>query len=182
MLWLILVALLLTWILHDVVQRKHAILRNFPIVGRRRLEVLGGSRPPDGVRRRRRRLHYDRWRRRRDGAGPLVFTDHVALPFKVGFARVYKLFLEHDLHQRIVFVGSGKLGFPEAALFAFALGCDVIAITRVVRRAEIERESIDVVARLGRVERGAVGWDRCRTLNLRSIARVWDYKTPRPPC
>ena len=49
------------------------------------------------------------------GAGPLVFTDHVALPFKVGFSRVQRIFTEHGLHQRIVFVGSGKLGFPEAA-------------------------------------------------------------------
>ena len=58
------------------------------------------------------------------GAGPLVFTDHVALPFKVGFSRVQKIFAAHGVHQRVVFVGSGKLGFPEAALFAFALGCD----------------------------------------------------------
>ena len=35
------------------------------------------------------------------GAGPLVFTDHVALPFKVGFSRVQKIFTEHGLHQRI---------------------------------------------------------------------------------
>ena len=64
------------------------------------------------------------------GAGPLVFTDHVALPFKVGFSRVQKIFTEHGLHQRIVFIGSGKLGFPEAALFAFALGCDAINVGR----------------------------------------------------
>jgi Conserved region in glutamate synthase len=30
----------------------------------------------------------------------------------------------------VTFVGSGKLGFPEAALFAFALGCDMINIAR----------------------------------------------------
>ena len=64
------------------------------------------------------------------GAGPLVFTDHVALPFKVGFSRVQKIFTEHGLHQRILFIGSGKLGFPEAALFAFALGCDAINVGR----------------------------------------------------
>ena len=62
--------------------------------------------------------------------GPLVFTDHVALPFKVGFSRVQKIFTEHGLHQRILFIGSGKLGFPEAALFAFALGCDAINVGR----------------------------------------------------
>jgi glutamate synthase domain-containing protein 2 len=64
------------------------------------------------------------------GAGPLVFTDHVALPFKVGFSRVQRIFTAHGLHQRILFIGSGKLGFPEAALFAFALGCDAINVGR----------------------------------------------------
>jgi glutamate synthase domain-containing protein 2 len=64
------------------------------------------------------------------GAGPLVFTDHVALPFKVGFSRVQKIFAEHGLHERVLFIGSGKLGFPEAALFAFALGCDAINVGR----------------------------------------------------
>jgi glutamate synthase (ferredoxin) len=64
------------------------------------------------------------------GAGPLVFTDHVALPFKVGFSRVQKIFTAHGLHQQIVFAGSGKLGFPEAALFAFALGADLINVAR----------------------------------------------------
>ena len=34
------------------------------------------------------------------GAGPLVFTDHVALPFKVGFSRVYRVFAEAGLHER----------------------------------------------------------------------------------
>jgi len=64
------------------------------------------------------------------GAGPLVFTDHVALPFKVGFSRVQRIFTEQGLHQRILFIGSGKLGFPEAAVFAFALGCDTINVGR----------------------------------------------------
>jgi glutamate synthase domain-containing protein 2 len=64
------------------------------------------------------------------GAGPLVFSDHVALPFKVAFSRVQKIFTALGVQQRIVFVGSGKLGFPEAALFAFALGCDLINVGR----------------------------------------------------
>jgi len=64
------------------------------------------------------------------GAGPLVFSDHVALPFKVGFSRVQRIFTEQGVHQQIVFVGSGKLGFPEAAIFAFALGCDMINVAR----------------------------------------------------
>ena len=64
------------------------------------------------------------------GAGPLVFADHVALPFKQAFARVYRLFAEAGLQNDIVFVGSGKLGFPESAVLAFALGCDMIAVGR----------------------------------------------------
>jgi glutamate synthase (ferredoxin) len=64
------------------------------------------------------------------GAGPLVFTDHVALPFKVGFSRVQKIFTAHGLHERVVFIGSGKLGFPEATVFAFALGCDAVNVGR----------------------------------------------------
>ena len=62
------------------------------------------------------------------GAGPLVFTDHVALPFKVGFSRVVKIFTARGLHERVVFAGAGKLGFPEATLFAFALGCDLVNV------------------------------------------------------
>ena len=64
------------------------------------------------------------------GAGPLVFTDHVAFPFKVGFSRVYPIFREAGVAEQIVFVGSGRLGLPENALLAFALGCDTINVGR----------------------------------------------------
>ena len=64
------------------------------------------------------------------GAGPLVFTDRVSLPFKIGMSRVYRVFAERGLHEKIVFQGSAKLGFPEMTLFAFALGCDMIAVAR----------------------------------------------------
>ncbi|MFP6700241.1 MAG: FMN-binding glutamate synthase family protein [Planctomycetaceae bacterium] len=64
------------------------------------------------------------------GAGPLVFTDRVALPFKIGMSRVYRVFAERGLHEHVVFQGSAKLGFPEMTLFAFALGCDMIAVAR----------------------------------------------------
>ena len=64
------------------------------------------------------------------GAGPLVFTDHVALPFKVGFSRVYRVFAETGLTDRVVFIGAGKLGFPGQALLAFALGCDGVNVGR----------------------------------------------------
>jgi glutamate synthase domain-containing protein 2 len=64
------------------------------------------------------------------GAGPLAFTDHVALPFKLGFARVYAAFASAGIADDVVFVGSGKLGFPESALCAFALGADLVNVGR----------------------------------------------------
>ena len=64
------------------------------------------------------------------GAGPLVFADRVALPFKLGFSRVHRIFVEHAANERVVFIGSGKLGFPDAALLAFALGVDIINVGR----------------------------------------------------
>jgi glutamate synthase domain-containing protein 2 len=63
-------------------------------------------------------------------AAPLVFSDHVALPFMIGFTRVYRAFAEHDLHHDTVFAGAGKLGLPENALLAMALGCDLINVGR----------------------------------------------------
>ncbi|GIF78256.1 FMN-binding glutamate synthase family protein [Asanoa siamensis] len=64
------------------------------------------------------------------GAAPLIFTDTVSLPFQVGFARVYRLFAERDLHEQVVFVGGGKLGLPDNAIVAFALGCDLVNVAR----------------------------------------------------
>lgn len=64
------------------------------------------------------------------GAAPLVFADHVALPFKVGFARVFPIFARSGLDRRVAFIGSGRLGFPAEALLAFALGCDMINVAR----------------------------------------------------
>lgn len=64
------------------------------------------------------------------GAAPLAFTNSVAMPFKLGFARVYRAFAELDMQDDVVFIGSGKLGFPEQTLFAFALGCDMINVGR----------------------------------------------------
>jgi glutamate synthase domain-containing protein 2 len=64
------------------------------------------------------------------GAAPLVFADHVSLPFTIGFSRVYRIFAEHGLNEGTVFVGSGKLGFPESAVLAMALGCDSVSVGR----------------------------------------------------
>jgi len=64
------------------------------------------------------------------GAAPLAFSDHVSLPFKMGFTRVFRQFAEAGLHEKVVFNGSGKLGFPESAALAFVLGCDYISVAR----------------------------------------------------
>jgi len=64
------------------------------------------------------------------GAAPLVFSDHVALPFKWAYPRVYRAFAEQDLHHDVVFIGSGRLGIPENALLALAMGCDMINVAR----------------------------------------------------
>jgi hypothetical protein len=43
---------------------------------------------------------------------------------------VYKIFAEAGLHEDTVFVGSGKLGLPENAVVAFALGADLLNVGR----------------------------------------------------
>ncbi|HET6610553.1 MAG TPA: FMN-binding glutamate synthase family protein [Kofleriaceae bacterium] len=64
------------------------------------------------------------------GAAPLVYTDNVALPFKIGFARVYRELCAAGVQDQVVLIGSGKLGFPAPAMLAFGLGCDMINVAR----------------------------------------------------
>ena len=64
------------------------------------------------------------------GAAPLSFADHVSLPFKIGFARVYKTFLDVGMAERLVWIGGGKLGFPDRAIVAFCMGVDLINVAR----------------------------------------------------
>ncbi len=64
------------------------------------------------------------------GAAPLTFSDHVALPFRVGFPRVHRVFRERGLQDRLVFIGSGRLGIPDSALLSMALGCDLVNVAR----------------------------------------------------
>ncbi|MEM8922201.1 MAG: FMN-binding glutamate synthase family protein [Actinomycetota bacterium] len=64
------------------------------------------------------------------GAAPLVFADNVALPFRLGFAEVYRTFAERGMHEKVVWSGAGKLGFPGEALLAMALGVDMIQVGR----------------------------------------------------
>jgi glutamate synthase domain-containing protein 2 len=60
------------------------------------------------------------------GAAPLTFSDHVALPFKLGLASVYPLFARAGLAEDVVFIGAGRLGFPDETIVALALGCDMV--------------------------------------------------------
>ena len=87
---------------HDLLQRRHSLLRNFPVIGHGRyfVEKIG----PD--------------------------ADSVSLPFRVGFSRVYAAFAERGLQDDVVFVGAGKLGLPDNAVVAFALGCDMVNVGR----------------------------------------------------
>ncbi|MFE7627583.1 FMN-binding glutamate synthase family protein [Streptomyces sp. NPDC057509] len=64
------------------------------------------------------------------GAAPLIFSDSVSLPFRMGFSRVYGTFAEQGLTDDITFIGSGKLGLPENAVVAFALGADMVNVAR----------------------------------------------------
>lgn len=64
------------------------------------------------------------------GDAPLAFSDHVSLPFKLAIARVYRIFAERNAAESVVFVGSGRLGMPESALTAMALGCDLVNVAR----------------------------------------------------
>ena len=64
------------------------------------------------------------------GAAPLVFADSVAFPFRIAFTQVYSRFARAGLTDDVVFIGGGKLGLPESAVVAFALGADGVQVGR----------------------------------------------------
>jgi glutamate synthase domain-containing protein 2 len=64
------------------------------------------------------------------GAAPPSFADHVSLPWVYGFSELYKVFQKRGITDRIVFIGSGRLGFPAKAAMAFAMGADCINVAR----------------------------------------------------
>jgi glutamate synthase domain-containing protein 2 len=64
------------------------------------------------------------------GAAPMVFSDSVSLPFRVGFGRVYAEFARAGLTDQVTFIGGGKLGLPDNAIVAMALGCDMVNVAR----------------------------------------------------
>lgn len=64
------------------------------------------------------------------GAAPPSFADHVSLPWVYGFSDLYRMFQEKGLSEHLVFIGSGKLGFPAKAAMAFSMGVDCINVAR----------------------------------------------------
>ncbi len=64
------------------------------------------------------------------GAAPPSFADHVSLPWVYGFSDLYKVFKDRNITERVVFIGSGKLGFPAKAAMAFAMGADCVNVAR----------------------------------------------------
>jgi glutamate synthase (ferredoxin) len=64
------------------------------------------------------------------GAAPMTFADHVSLPFRVAFPRVYRAFHQEQMASRVAWIASAKLGFPDRAIVAICLGADLINIAR----------------------------------------------------
>ncbi len=64
------------------------------------------------------------------GAAPPSFADHVSLPWVYGFKDLYQVFQRRNMTNQLVFIASGKLGFPAKAAMAFAMGADVINVAR----------------------------------------------------
>ncbi|MDP7066030.1 MAG: FMN-binding glutamate synthase family protein [Acidimicrobiales bacterium] len=64
------------------------------------------------------------------GAGPLVFADHVALPFWEAFSLVHKAFADVGLTNELIFAGAGRLGLPTQAAMAMAMGVDMVNVGR----------------------------------------------------
>lgn len=97
------------------------------------------------------------------GAAPLVFGDHVSLPFLRGFPRVYRSFGEAGLVDDLVFVGAGRLGLANRGLTAMALGCDMVGVAREAmlsigciqsQRCHTGRCPTGVATQSARLERG----------------------------
>ncbi|MCK6094832.1 hypothetical protein KZX06_01760 [Micrococcus sp. EYE_162] len=48
----------------------------------------------------------------------------------VGFTEVYRIFAERGLTDRVTWIASGKVGLPDNAIVAFALGADMVHVAR----------------------------------------------------
>ena len=96
----------------------------------------------------------------------LVFSDHVALPFKWAFPRVYRAFAEQGLHHDVVFIGSGKPGVPENALLAMAMGCDY------------QRGRATAMFSIGCIQAQRCHTGRCPSGVATRVASGWDTARP----
>jgi glutamate synthase domain-containing protein 2 len=131
--------------LYDIFNKKHIILRNFPVVGHIRywLESIGPELRQYIVANNREEL-ADIMKATgkgpdfitvdggegRAGDAPPIFGVHVSLPWFYGFKDLYQIFQKREMTQDIVFIASGKLGFPAKAAIAFYMGADVINVAR----------------------------------------------------
>jgi glutamate synthase domain-containing protein 2 len=97
------------------------------------------------------------------GAAPLAFTDHVALPFRQAFPRVFAVFAERGLHQQVVWGASAKVGLPDNALLAMAMGADILHVAREpmlaigciqAKKCHTDRCPTGVATQSKRLERG----------------------------
>lgn len=64
------------------------------------------------------------------GAAPASFAGHVALPFNDAFAKVINSAMEAGVKNRLFFIASAKLGFPEQVMKAMAMGADSVNVAR----------------------------------------------------
>ena len=70
------------------------------------------------------------------GAAPMIFADAVAYPFRIGFARSTGASPRPGSPTTLTFIGAGKLGLPENAAVAFALGVDMVNVGREAMLAD----------------------------------------------
>jgi glutamate synthase domain-containing protein 2 len=64
------------------------------------------------------------------GAAPLVFSDHVALPFKLGFASVYKAFASAGCTRTWPSSARASWAFRSRRCSPWPSGCDMINVAR----------------------------------------------------
>ena len=101
------------------------------------------------------------------GAAPLVFADSVAYPFRIGFSRGLRARSPTaGLTDDVMFIGAGKLGLPENAVVAFALGADMVNVGR------------EAMMSIGCIQAQKCHTDRCPT----GVAtqNPWLHARPRP--
>jgi glutamate synthase domain-containing protein 2 len=124
------------------------------------------------------------------GAAPRVWADHVALPFMVGFSRVYRALAERQLAEDVVWIGAGRLGLPDRALEAMGLGVDLVNVGREAmlalgciqtQRCHTDRCPTGVATQNAWLARGVdpddksarvEGYVRARRTELRRLART----------